>query len=54
MLKRIVTTLACLMSLSSPVWAQDLTCPHEQKLASCAEGLIWDSKTSTCVEQVMG
>ncbi|WP_193217569.1 MULTISPECIES: hypothetical protein [Roseobacteraceae] len=54
MLKRSFTALACLMSLSSPVWAQDRTCPHEQKLASCAEGLVWDSKIGTCVEQVMG
>jgi hypothetical protein len=54
MLKRSVTALACLIALSGPTLAQDRTCPHEQKLASCAEGFTWDSKTGTCVEQVMG
>lgn len=54
MLKRCLITLACLTPLSAPAWAQDITCPHEQKLASCAKGFTWDSKTGTCVEQVVG
>ncbi|MBW6417745.1 hypothetical protein [Celeribacter sp. PS-C1] len=52
MLKRalLVTVLLAPFSLA----AQDASCSHEQKLASCADGYTWDKETGTCVEQVMG
>lgn len=50
-MKRLVLALAF---LSSPVavWAQ---CgPHEQQAMSCAEGLIWDPETDSCLPVVTG
>jgi hypothetical protein len=54
MLKRILLVTSLLAPLSAPLAAQDFTCPHEQKLASCAEGYTWDKETGTCVEQIVG
>ncbi|NVK47789.1 MAG: hypothetical protein HWE33_15985 [Rhodobacteraceae bacterium] len=52
MLKR--TLLVTVLLVPSALFAQDYTCPHEQKLASCADGYTWDKETGTCVQQVVG
>ena len=50
-MKRFVLVLA-LVSSPFAAWAQ---CSHvEQQAMSCAEGLIWDPETDTCLPIVTG
>ena len=37
-----------------PTLALAAGCGHEKQAQSCAEGMMWDAATNSCVKQVTG
>ncbi|MWD30045.1 adenylosuccinate lyase [Aquicoccus sp. SCR17] len=48
------TLLAAAVLTLSPVIAGATCSAHKDQAMSCADGLVWDAETSSCVQQVTG
>lgn len=48
------TLLAAAALTMTPVIAAATCSAHKDQAMSCADGTVWDSETSSCVQQVTG
>ncbi|GAA3872743.1 hypothetical protein [Celeribacter arenosi] len=52
MIRKLVLLFALIAPFGAPALAEG--CSHEQRAASCADGLVWNAEKGMCTEQVMG